>query len=461
MKPSVLVIDDEKTFRMVAEEALAAEGFDVATAASGGAGLKTFRADPTDFVILDRHLPDGDGVKFLETLLEEARDRDHETLVIMATAYADVESAVAAVKLGAYDYMTKPLQLPELIVTMRKALEAKRVRSKMSLMETREREEDEFLVVSAPMKAVLEHVDKVAESVTTTVLIQGETGTGKELIARRIHNLSPGRSAEPFVEINCASLPENLLESELFGYERGAFTDARQSKRGLFEAADRGTLFLDEVGELTPGTQAKLLKVLEEQVFRRLGGTRDMKVDVRVLAATNKDLVQAVEKGTFRLDLYHRLDVFHLTLPPLRERREDVLPLARLFMRKFARRMGRPVKEFAPAAARILEGYSFPGNVRELRNLIERAIILAGHAEQVGPECIVLSGGGPAPATGAFFAVNLDERKAPPTLADLEKLYITRLLDFAAGNRAQVARLLGVSYPTVAKKISDYGIGSA
>jgi transcriptional regulator with GAF, ATPase, and Fis domain len=343
---------------------------------------------------------------------------------------------------------------------MRKALDAKRLRSKVTALEEREREEDEFLVVSAPMKAVLEQVDKVAESVTTTVLIQGETGTGKELIARRVHHLSPGRSAEPFVEINCASLPENLLESELFGYERGAFTDARQSKRGLFEAADRGTLFLDEVGELTASTQAKLLKVLEEQVFRRLGGTRDLKVDVRVVAATNKDLVMAVDKGSFRLDLYHRLDVFHLHLPPLRERREDVLPLARLFLRKFARGMGRPVKEFAPGAARILESYVYPGNVRELRNLVERAVILAGGAETIGPECIVLSGAGPAgTAAGTFFSVGLDDRKQPPTLADLEKLYLIRLLDFAAGNRAQVARLLGVSYPTVAKKISDYGIG--
>jgi DNA-binding NtrC family response regulator len=460
MKPTVLVIDDEKTFRLVAEEALAAEGFDVVSAATGGAGIKAFKADPKDFVILDRHLPDGDGVKFLEDLLAEARERDVEPYVIMATAYADVESAVAAVKLGAKDYMTKPLQLPELIVTMRKALEETRLRSKMRFMEQREREEDEFLVVSAPMKAVLEQVDKVADSITTTVLIRGETGTGKELIARRIHNLSPGRSAEPFVEINCASLPENLLESELFGYERGAFTDARQSKRGLFEAADRGTLFLDEVGELTPGTQAKLLKVLEEQTFRRLGGTREMKVDVRVVAATNKDLIAAVEKGTFRLDLYHRLDVFHLRLPPLRERREDVLPLARLFVRKFARRMGRPAKEFAPAAARILEGYAFPGNVRELRNLVERAIILTGHGETIEAGCILLSGTAAAAAeSGAFFAVSLDERKAPPSLAELEKLYITKLLDFAGGNRAQVARLLGVSYPTVAKKISDYGIG--
>jgi two-component system, NtrC family, response regulator AtoC len=460
MKPSVLVIDDEKTFRMVVEESLETEGFEVTTAASGQAGLKAFRAEPTNFVILDRHLPDGDGVQVLEELQREARERDIETMVIMATAYADVQSAVAAVKLGAHDYMTKPLQLPELIVTMRKALEAKRLRTKVNVMQEREREEDEFLAVSSLMLGVLDRCDKVAASAATTVLIQGETGTGKELIARRIHNSTPERAAEPFVEINCASLPENLLESELFGYERGAFTDARQSKRGLFEAADRGTLFLDEVGELTASTQAKLLKVLEEQNFRRLGGTRDLKVDVRVVAATNKNLQAAVEKGSFRLDLYHRLDVFHLHIPPLRERRDDVLPLARLFLKRFARRMGRSSVSFAPEAERIFDGYSYPGNVRELRNLIERALILSGGGSVVGPECIVLSGGhAPASEPGAFFAVQVDDRGAPPSLADLEKGYITRLLDFAAGNRAQVARLLGVSYPTVAKKISDYGIG--
>jgi two-component system, NtrC family, response regulator AtoC len=460
MKPSVLVIDDEKTFRLVVEEALEAEGFEVTTAASGQAGLKAFRTDPANFIILDRHLPDGDGVQVLEELQREARDRDIEPMVIMATAYADVQSAVAAVKLGAHDYMTKPLQLPELIVTMRKALEAKRLRTKVTVMQEREREEDEFLAVSGLMLGVLDQCDKVAQSAATTVLIQGETGTGKELIARRIHNNTPERAAEPFIEINCASLPENLLESELFGYERGAFTDARQSKRGLFEAADRGTLFLDEVGELTASTQAKLLKVLEEQNFRRLGGTRDLKVDVRVVAATNKDLQLAVEKGAFRLDLYHRLDVFHLHLPPLRERRDDVLPLARLFLKRFVRRMGRGNADFAPEAERILAGYSYPGNVRELRNLVERALILGSGNPTIGPECIVLSGGStPSSAAGSFFTVQVDDRGAPPTLADLEKAYITRLLDFAAGNRAQVARLLGVSYPTVAKKISDYGIG--
>jgi DNA-binding NtrC family response regulator len=317
------------------------------------------------------------------------------------------------------------------------------------------------------MAEVLERIDKVAASPATTVLIQGESGTGKELCATLIHQRTQVRAEEPFVEINCASLPEQLLESELFGYERGAFTDAKASKRGLFEAADRGTLFLDEIGELGPGTQAKLLKVLETMTFRRLGGTRDHKVDVRVVAATNKELGREVSDGRFRLDLYHRLDVFHLRLPPLRDRREDILPLARFFLDRFASGMRKSLKRLSPEAEQILQHYSYPGNVRELRNLIERAVILET-GEEVSAGSIVLTGG-PAPggsearaagpaARSAFFSLECGPGGVPPTLVELERAYIVRLLEHAAGNRTQVARLLGVSYPTVAKKIADYGI---
>jgi len=289
MKPSVLVIDDEKTFRIVVEEALSAEGFDVSSASSGEAGLLTWQRDPTDFVILDRNLPDIDGVKLLEGLAREARERGIDTLVVMATAYADVASAVQALKLGAFDYLAKPVRLPELIVTFRRALDARRLRSQVRNLADREKAAQGDLVLgeSAAIRDVVRMVEKVALSEDTTVLIQGESGTGKELVANLIHQKTPGRCIQPFIEINCASLPDNLLESELFGYEKGAFTDAKAQKRGLFEAADSGTLFLDEIGEMRPSTQAKLLKVLEEMTFRRLGGTRDFKVDVRVIAATN------------------------------------------------------------------------------------------------------------------------------------------------------------------------------
>src|SRR5262245_17072905 len=461
MTPSVLVIDDEKTFRIVAEEALAAEGFVVTTEATGQAGLAAWQRDPCDVVILDRHLPDTDGIAVLETMAREARERGLDTLIVIATAYADVVSAVQALKLGAFDYLSKPLQLPDLVVTMRKALEAKRLRAQVRQLTGRAQAAlgDFVAGPSAAMQRVIDMVDKVAEATETTVLIQGESGTGKELIADLIARRTPRRRDGAFVQINCATVPENLIESELFGHERGAFTDAKTQKRGLFEEADGGTLFLDEVGEMPVPTQAKLLRVLEEMTFRRLGGTRDLSVDVRVVAATNKELADEVERGRFRLDLYHRLDVFHIRVPPLRDRREDILPLASHFLERFAARMRKPAARFAPEVERLLGAYDYPGNVRELRNVIERAVILST-GDIIEPGCIVLSGPTRAlPGGGHFFAADLDPAGKPPDLEALERAYIARLLEFAGGNRTQVARLLGVSYPTIAKKIADYGLG--
>jgi two-component system response regulator AtoC len=463
MKPTVLVIDDEKTFRIVAEEALSAEGFTVTSASSGHAGLAAWQREPSDLVILDRHLPDTDGIAILETMTRESREKNIDTLIVVATAYADVTSAVQALKLGAFDYLSKPLQLPEFLVTVRKAIEAQRLRAQVRQLTGRAQAAMGDLVVgsSAAMKKVIDMVDKVAEAPDTTVLIQGESGTGKELIADLIARRTVGRKDGPFVEINCASVPESLLESELFGHERGAFTDAKTQKRGLFEEADGGTLLLDEVGEMPVATQAKLLKVLEEMTFRRLGGTRDLSINVRVVAATNKELADEVERGAFRLDLYHRLDVFHIRVPPLRERPEDIMPLATHFLARFATRMRKPAAKFAPETERLLLAYDYPGNVRELRNVIERAVILSTR-EVLGDDCIVLSGpsrAGAAPAAAAsFFSIDVDGAGKPPDLEGLERAYIARLLTFAGGNRTAVARLLGVSYPTIAKKIADYGL---
>jgi two-component system response regulator AtoC len=463
VKPTVLVVDDEKTFRIVAEEALSAEGFAVTTTASGQAGLAAWQREPCDLVILDRHLPDTDGIAILEAIVKEADERGLDTLVVIATAYADVTSAVQAVKLGAFDYLSKPLQLPELVVTVRKALEAKRLRAQVRQLAGRAQAAlgDFVAGESQAMASVVDMVDKVAQATDTTVLIQGESGTGKEHIADLIYHRTPGRCDGPFVEINCASVPESLLESELFGHERGAFTDAKATKRGLFEEADGGTLLLDEVGEMPIGTQAKLLKVLEEMTFRRLGGTRDLTVSVRVVAATNKDLAVEVQRGAFRLDLYHRLDVFHIRVPPLRDRREDILPLATHFLERFAARMRKPAAHFSPETERLLLAYDYPGNVRELRNLVERAVILST-AAVIEPANIVISGpglvGGGQPVSSAFFSVELAEGR-PPSLDAVEREYIARLLQFTGGNKTQVARLLGVSFPTVAKKISDYGLG--
>ena len=459
MKPTVLVVDDEKTFRIVVEEALTPEGVQVLTAASARAGLEAWQREAPDLVILDRNLPDMDGMQVLERMTREGRERGIEPLVVMATAYADVASAVAALKAGAFDYLAKPLQLPELVATVRKALETSRLRAQVRALADRASAAVGQFVPgdSAVMRQVLDMVDKVAQARDTTVLIQGESGTGKELIAELIHRKTPGRSDQPFVAFNCASVPEGLVESELFGHDRGAFTDARALKHGRFEEADGGTLFLDEVAELQPGTQAKLLRVLEETTFRRLGGTRDLNVSVRLIAATNKDLAGEVGRGVFRLDLYHRLDVFHLKLPALRDRREDIVPLARHFLDIMTARMGRGALRFAPAAEAILRGYDYPGNARELRNIVERAVILSG-GDVVDADSIMLTAQSRPRQATAFFSIERAAGGAPPSLVDLEKAYIAQLLEFTGGNRTQVARILGISYPTIAKKILDYGL---
>jgi len=307
------------------------------------------------------------------------------------------------------------------------------------------------------MREVLERAQRVAQSPSTSVLLQGESGTGKEIVARFVHEQTPGRHEEAFVELNCAALSEGLLESELFGHERGAFTDAKASKRGLLELAAGGTLFLDEIGELGAQLQAKVLRALETTTFRRVGGTRDLSADVRIIAATNRNLDEEVRAGRFRLDLFHRLDVFHLTLPPLRDRREDIPALAGWLLERIAQRLVKPVPSLSPEALRILAAYDYPGNVRELRNILERAVILETSGT-ITPDSLLLGSGRKRQlAADTFFSVGLADGQ-PPTLADLERLYIERLLEHAGGNRSQVARLLDVSYPTVAKKIADYGI---
>ncbi len=453
---SVLVVDDEKSFRVIAEEALVREGYSVRTADSGAAGTSAFRDEPPDVVILDRNLPDVDGVDLLGALSREAQERGVDTLFLVATAYADVENAVLALRQGADDYLTKPIQLSELVVKIRKALEARRLRNRVRALRHEGPGIDALLdSKSAAMREVIERARKVAHSPSTSVLLQGESGTGKEVLARLVHDETPGRRDEALVALNCAAIAEGLLESELFGHERGAFTDARSGKRGLLELAAGGTLFLDEIGELGPVLQTKLLRALETTTFRRVGGTRDLAADVRIIAATNRNLEEEVAAGRFRLDLFHRLDVFHLTLPPLRERREDIPQLARWLLERIAQRLVRPPPGLSPEAEKVLLGYSYPGNVRELRNVLERALILEA-GPQITPASLVL-GKLARPPLG-FFSVGLRDDGQPPTLAEMEKQYLERLLVHARGNRTQVARLLDVSYPTVVKKIADYGI---
>jgi len=457
MSFSVLVIDDEKSFRIIADEALSREGYAVRTADSGAAGARAYADEPADVVVLDRNLPDVDGVDLLGRLAREAHERGVDTLFLVATAYADVENAVQALRQGAEDYLTKPLQLPDLLIKIRKALEARRLRNRVRALRHETPSRALLESKSPAMREVLERARLVAQSPSTSILLQGESGTGKEIVARFIHDHTPGRGEEAFVELNCAALSEGLLESELFGHERGAFTDAKASKRGLLELAAGGTLFLDEIGELGPQLQAKLLRALETTTFRRVGGTRDLSADVRIIAATNRNLDDEVRAGRFRLDLFHRLDVFHLTLPPLRERREDIPALAGWLLERIAQRLLKGVPSLSADALRILRAYDYPGNVRELRNILERAVILE-MSGTITPDSLLLGSGVTGQSRAdAFFSAGLLGGQ-PPTLADLEKLYIERLLQHAGGNRSQVARLLDVSYPTVAKKIADYGI---
>jgi two-component system response regulator AtoC len=450
----VLIVDDEKTFRLVAQAALSAEGYEVLLASSGGQGVATARASRPDVVVLDRNLPDADGLSVLQAL--RAEGGADAPSVIMATAYGEVDNAVHALKAGAFDYLTKPLQLPDLVVTVRRAFETRRLEHRadsFSGVAQRRLSSRGFVGSSPGALRTVELAEKVATSPDTTVLITGESGTGKQVIAQLIHLRTPRRGTEPFVELNCAAVPEQLLESELFGHEPGAFTDAKRMRVGLLEQAENGTLFLDEIGDMPLATQAKLLKVLETQTFRRLGGSRDRTASVRFIAATHRDLQEAVKDGSFRLDLFHRLDVFRIDVPPLRQRREDILSLARAFLEEFASRTGKSIKALAPQLEQRLVQYAFPGNVRELRNLIERAVILES-TPTLSAESVLL----PEPRRAATGTPELLERDPPPTLEELERRYIERLLERADGNRSQVARWMGVSYPTVVKKIADYGI---
>lgn len=453
MKPSVLLIDDERSFRLILEEALSAEGYEVRTAADLSAGRAAWHETPADLVIIDRNLPDGDGVSLLSELREDSLQRNLGATFLVVTAYADVDNAVLALKHGADDYVTKPVQLPDLVIKLRKGLERRALERQVEALRRREEDVVEMLRRSTnpAMQRVLEMAERVALSADTPVLIRGESGTGKDMLARFIHALTPARSTQALVELNCAAISEPLAESELFGHERGAFTDAKESKRGLLELADEGTLFLDEIADLGPAVQGKLLRVLETMRFRRVGGTRDREVDVRVISATHRDLAAAVEAKTFRLDLYHRLDVFHLEVPPLRERPEDIVPLAEGFVATTARRLGRRPMEIDAGATALLTEYDYPGNVRELKNVVERAVILETGTTLTAHS--ILLRGKARPQGEPFFRVDLDDAGDPPPLREVDQAYVNHVLDFADGNKTQAARLLGVSFPTLQKRL--------
>jgi two-component system response regulator AtoC len=452
----VLVIDDEDNMRHMLSALLANHGYSVDTAADGMAGLNLMENHAFDFVLCDIKMPNMNGMAFLEA----AATAGHPATVIMMSAYGTVDTAIEAMKRGAYDYISKPFKADEVVLVLKKAEERERLRRENVLLKKKIATLESTLGFgtmigkSRVMQDIFQLADNVAQHITT-VLITGESGTGKELVARGIHNKSP-RASKPFVAVNCGSIPENLLESEFFGHVRGAFTGADQDRKGLFEGADGGTLFLDEIGELPLTMQVKLLRVLQEHEIRRVGATRDTKVDVRILAATAKNLADETRDGRFREDLFYRLNVIHIHLPPLKDRTGDIPLLCDYFAKKHSVRMGaEKVLDIAPSAMKLLVQHQWPGNVRELENVIERAVILAD-------KNVILPENLPEKLSGPKQDRRLDDLLGTLSIKEgrkiLEHRLITRALESTGGNKSKSAALLEISYPSLLEKIKKYQI---
>ena len=478
----LLVVDDEATARRALATLLSDDGYHVETAASGEEALEKLAASPPDVLLTDVRMPGIDGVE----LLTRAKARDPQLAVVVMTAFGNVRDAVHAMKVGAEHYITKPIDLDELSLVIDRVLKQTALRREAGLLRERVRSENRFdnlLGVSAPMESLFKTIAQVAPS-RATVLLTGESGTGKERVAQAIHESSNRRDG-PFVKLHCAALAETLLESELFGHEKGAFTGANVRREGRFRLAHGGTLFLDEISEISPAIQVKLLRVLQEREFERVGGNETLKVDVRIIAATNRDLAQMVREGRFREDLYYRLNVVSLRLPPLRERREDITLLAEFFLRRFARESGKSLMGFTAEALQTLITYPWPGNVRELENAVERAVVLAS-GNLLGREHLSLPGsvGSLAPAATSLMAQAAAQTSPqgaargavvtaagietayglqPPvpgaTLADLEKFAILSSLEASGGSTHRAAAMLDVSVRMIQYRLREYRHG--
>ena len=450
-KATILVVDDEALIRWSLAERLKSEGYDVLEAGTGRAALEKL-PEGVDLVLLDYRLPDTDGV----TILRKMKEFDQDILVILLTAFASVETAVEAMKLGAYHFANKPFNLDEVATTVERALETTRLRREVRELRTsagRPYSLQRIIGASPTITALRQLVAKVAVSPASTVLLTGESGTGKDLVAKIIHYTSD-RSSKPFMNITCSALPEQLLESELFGHERGAFTDARTQKKGLLETADGGTVFLDEIGEMTPGLQAKLLRFLEEKSFKRVGGSVDIRVDVRVVAATNRNLEEEVAKHHFRSDLFYRLNVLPIVMPPLRAHAEDVPVLVEYLIDGFNTEFRKRVLGATPAVFTLLQGYGWPGNVRELRNVVERAMLLSEGDRLDARDFSAL-----AAAVSAG-----DEFELPAGGVDLEQLersLVIQALKRSGGNQTKAGTLLGLNRDQIRYRIEKFGLTTA
>ncbi len=449
----VLIVEDESLIRWSLRQKFEEREYQVAEAETGEMALQAIDANTFDLIMLDYKLPDMTGLDVLRHL----RQADQETVAIMMTAYSNIDDAVEAIKLGAFDYIAKPFQMDELLLTVDKALETTKLRREVRELRRVLQHDygfDRIIGQDPSMKQLFELINSVARSNTSTVFLRGETGTGKDLVAGVIHYNSD-RAHKPFMNITCTAISETLLESELFGHEKGAFTDARTQKKGLLELADGGTVFLDEVGDMPPVLQAKLLHFLENRRFRRVGGTQEITVDVRVIAATNRDIEKAIEEGRFRQDLLYRLNVVPIFLPPLRERGDDVVLIAQHFINQYAREFKKPISRIEETAFDKLRRYNWPGNVRELRNVIERAVLLCRGQTLSGNDIVV--GGAPQSREQDDLAgLNL-----PPGGLDfhqLENKLLRQALAQAGGNQTRAAKLLNLSRDTFRYRLEKHGL---
>ncbi len=451
----ILVVDDEQLIRWSLSQKLMEWNFEVITSETGKSGLRLAEEEMPDLAILDVKLPDIRGTE----LLEEFKKRWPELPVIMITAFGIIDDAVTAMRRGAYDFITKPVEYTKLQNTVKNALETAHLKKEIAIYKEKEKKRidpAQIVAVSDKMRQTVEMVEKIALSEASIILLTGESGTGKDLLAQTIHHLS-GRSQSTYLAINCSAIPENLLESELFGYEKGAFTDAKQQKKGLVELADEGTLFLDEISTLGLHLQAKLLRFLETQTFKRVGGLKDIDVNIRVITATNENLESACHQGKFREDLYYRLNICPVFIPPLRERKDDIVPLAQLFISQYNFKFRKSIQGIDPDAINLLLDYHWPGNARELKNAIERAMIFEESPMITTRFLPIQTMKGPLPPQpSSFGSYTVDDVSLP----EMEKEILIKALEKAKGNKSQAAKILKISRDTLRYRLNKYQIGT-